>query len=135
MARHCRWRAANVGKSSLVNALAGYQRSVVTETPGTTRDVVSASLAIDGWPVELIDTAGQRGVADPLEEQGIARGRLAVAAADLCLWVVDVTADPIWPDGDAGNPIRVINKSDLPAAWDIGRVTNSVVISAQLVSA
>src|SRR5207244_11945531 len=59
------WRVAvagapNVGKSSLVNALAGYQRSVVAPTPGTTRDVVTALLAIDGWPVELADTAGLR---------------------------------------------------------------------------
>ena len=62
--------AANVGKSSLVNALAGYQRSVVAATPGTTRDVVTALIAVDGWPVELADTAGWRTDADPLERKG-----------------------------------------------------------------
>jgi tRNA modification GTPase len=130
------WRVAfagapNVGKSSLVNALAGYRRSVVTETPGTTRDVVVTSLAIDGWPVELIDTAGQHAAADTLEGQGIARGRAAAAAADLCLWVVDVTAEPAWPDIDAGHPLLVINKSDLPAGWDVGQIGEGVAVSAR----
>jgi tRNA modification GTPase len=59
------WKVAvagppNVGKSSLINALAGYQRSVVSETAGTTRDVVTVQVAFDGWPVELADTAGLR---------------------------------------------------------------------------
>jgi tRNA modification GTPase len=52
--------APNVGKSSLINALAGFTRTVVTAVPGTTRDVVATAAAIDGWPVELIDTAGLR---------------------------------------------------------------------------
>ena len=55
----------NVGKSSLVNALAGYQRAVVSEVAGTTRDVVTVQLAFDGWPVELTDTAGLRDAAGP----------------------------------------------------------------------
>src|SRR5262249_9107130 len=63
--------APNVGKSSLVNALAGYARCVVSPTPGTTRDVVTTLIAVDGWPVELADTAGLREAAGPLEEQGI----------------------------------------------------------------
>ena len=130
------WRVAvagapNVGKSSLVNALAGYQRSVVTEIPGTTRDVVVTSLAIDGWPVELIDTAGQRSASDPLEGQGIERGRVAAAAADLCLWVVDASAEPIWPDAGPGPSLLVINKSDLPARWDVGNVGECNVVSAR----
>src|SRR4029453_3197945 len=50
----------NVGKSSLINALAGYQRTIVSHVPGTTRDVVTTTTAIDGWPVELADTAGLR---------------------------------------------------------------------------
>jgi tRNA modification GTPase len=129
------WRVAiagapNVGKSSLINALTGYTRSVVTATPGTTRDVVSTPAAIDGWPVELIDTAGQHAAADELEEQGIARGRAAIAAADLCLWVLDGSAPPAWPDPAPAVCIFVINKSDLPAGfdWDIA---NAVVVSAR----
>ena len=94
------WRVAivgapNVGKSSLVNAVAGYQRAIVAPTPGTTRDVVSTRLAIDGWPVELLDTAGLRADAGALEEQGIALARAARAAADLCLWVVDASTEPV----------------------------------------
>ena len=82
----------NVGKSSLVNALAGYQRSIVAPTPGTTRDVVTTRLAIDGWPVELADTAGVREATDALETQGVRLAREATAAADLCLWVLDASA-------------------------------------------
>ncbi len=130
------WRIAiagapNVGKSSLVNALAGYQRSVVTDLPGTTRDLVVSALAIDGWPVELIDTAGQHSAGDPLEGQGIALARAAAAAAELCLWVVDVTAPPVWPGVDAGNCLFVINKTDLPALWDIGARPEAVITSAR----
>jgi tRNA modification GTPase len=130
------WRVAvvgapNVGKSSLVNALAGYQRSVVTEIPGTTRDVVVTASAIDGWPVELIDTAGQRSAGDALEGQGIARGRVAALAADLCLWVVDVTAEPVWPVAGTAKPLLVINKSDLPAQWDVSKIADGVTISAR----
>src|SRR5207244_3542080 len=80
--------APNVGKSSLVNALAGYQRAVVSEVAGTTRDAVSVQLAFDGWPVELTDTAGLRD-AEGLEAEGIERARRVLAEADLVLWVVD----------------------------------------------
>jgi tRNA modification GTPase len=79
----------NVGKSSLVNALAGYQRAVVSATPGTTRDVVTTEIAVDGWPIELADTAGLRDSGEVLELQGIAQARTAADAADLCLWLLD----------------------------------------------
>ncbi len=82
----------NVGKSSLVNALAGFTRSVVSPTPGTTRDVVATTIALDGWPIELIDTAGLRETTDELEADGIARARAASARADLVLRVVDAAA-------------------------------------------
>src|SRR5262249_16679891 len=78
--------APNVGKSSLINRLAGYQRCVVSPWPGTTRDLVTTLIAIDGWPIELTDTAGLRTEGEMLEAQGIALARQAACAADLCLW-------------------------------------------------
>ncbi|HKA05678.1 MAG TPA: GTPase [Gemmataceae bacterium] len=81
--------APNVGKSTLMNALAGFARSIVSPIAGTTRDAVSVTLAFDGWPVDVIDTAGLRESADVLEEEGIARARNSVETSDLCLWLVD----------------------------------------------
>jgi tRNA modification GTPase len=123
--------APNVGKSSLVNALAGYQRSVVAATPGTTRDVVTTRLAVDGWPVELADTAGLRSGAGSLEEQGILRARATAAAADLCLWVLDASVAPTWPDVDARAVRLVVNKTDLPPAWDLRQAEAAVHVSAR----
>jgi tRNA modification GTPase len=123
--------APNVGKSSLVNALAGYQRSVVAATPGTTRDVVTTRLAVDGWPVELADTAGLRAGAGSLEGQGILRARATAAAADLCLWVLDASAAPVWPDVDSQAVRLVVNKVDLPPAWDLATAEGAVHVSAR----
>jgi tRNA modification GTPase len=129
------WRVAvlgapNVGKSSLVNALAGYQRSVVAPTPGTTRDVVTTVIAVDGWPVELADTAGLRAAGEAPEGQGIDRARRAARAADLCLWVLDASAAPVWPEPALGAVRLVVNKTDLPAAWDLSRAAGAVPVSA-----
>jgi tRNA modification GTPase len=128
------WRVAvagppNVGKSSLMNALAGYQRSIVSPTPGTTRDVVTTRLAIDGWPVELADTAGVREGTDALEEQGVRKARATAHAADLCLWLLDASTPPVWPDADVGAVRFVVNKVDLPAVWDVAAV-DGVRVSA-----
>ncbi len=123
--------APNAGKSSLVNALAGYQRSVVAPTPGTTRDVVTVSLAIDGWPVELADTAGHRAGVEGLEESGIARAKQAAASADLCLWVLDASAEPVLPDAVTGVVRLVLNKADLPPARDLNNLRDAVRVSAQ----
>jgi tRNA modification GTPase len=121
----------NVGKSSLVNALAGYQRSIVAPTPGTTRDVVTVTLAIDGWPVSVADTAGVRTAAESLEAAGIRLAREAAAKADLCLWVLDASTEPVWPEAGAGALRLVVNKADLPAAWDMDRAEGAVRVSAQ----
>jgi tRNA modification GTPase len=123
--------APNVGKSSLVNALAGYQRSVVAATQGTTRDVVTAPLAVDGWPVELADTAGLRPDAGSLEAEGIRRAEAEAAAADLCLWVLDASAPPVRPTLPS-SPVRlVVNKVDLPPAWDLDQATGALRVSAR----
>jgi tRNA modification GTPase len=129
------WRVAvagapNVGKSSLINAIAGYQRAVVTSVAGTTRDAVTVATAIDGWPVELIDTAGQRRTTDDLEGQGIARGQSAIATADLCLWVVSHDAAPCWPEATIGKCLIVVNKADWPRQWDMVGNPEWVIVSA-----
>lgn len=79
----------NVGKSSLINALVGYQRAIVFPAPGTTRDVVTATTAIDGWAVELIDTAGLRADATGVELSGMQLARNVIARADLVLRVTE----------------------------------------------
>ena len=81
----------NVGKSSLVNAILGFQRAIVHEQAGTTRDVVHASTAIDGWPIELSDTAGFRESPDPVEQQGMELALESMNAADLSILVFDLT--------------------------------------------
>jgi tRNA modification GTPase len=120
----------NVGKSSLVNALAGFQRSVVAETPGTTRDVVGTLLAIDGWPIELIDTAGLRGDTEGVEEEGVRRAVLAARSADLCLWVADASAAPPASPPTPG-ALLVVNKIDLPAGWDLDSLPGALRVSAK----
>jgi tRNA modification GTPase len=81
----------NVGKSSLINALMGYQRAIVFDQPGTTRDVVTASTVIDGWPISLSDTAGLHDSNDELEAAGIGLAKERLARADLVVWVLDAT--------------------------------------------
>jgi tRNA modification GTPase len=122
--------APNVGKSSLVNAFAGFQRSVVAATPGTTRDVVWTRLAIDGWPVEVADTAGLRTTSADLEGAGVALAHGAIAAADLCLWVLDAASSPVWPDLSGPTLHFVLNKTDLAPAWDLSRAAGALRVSA-----
>jgi tRNA modification GTPase len=110
----------NVGKSSLINALVGYERAIVFDQPGTTRDVVTAATAIDGWPVELADTAGLGESRDAIELAGmeLARGRLAAADAIVLVFdkslawsAEDDALAAAWPDA-----LIVHNKCDLPLA-------------------
>lgn len=86
----------NAGKSSLLNALAGYERAIVTDIPGTTRDTVEESVLCGGVLLRLIDTAGIRATEDPVEQLGVERSRRAIASAELVLAVVDgaVPEDP-----------------------------------------
>lgn len=106
----------NVGKSSLINALVGYERSIVFDKPGTTRDVVTAAAVFDGWPIELSDTAGLRDSSDLLERAGMNAARRRLVAADLVVLVFDA-AEPWTTDDDAlcaENPTAVVvhNKID-----------------------
>jgi tRNA modification GTPase len=123
--------APNVGKSTLANALAGYPRSVVAATPGTTRDVVTTRLAIDGWPVELADTAGLRRGTEELERLGIDRAEAAAVRADVCLWVLDSTAIPVWPEEPWPSLRLVVNKIDLPAAAGFRAPAGALRVSAK----
>jgi tRNA modification GTPase len=117
------WRVAivgppNVGKSSLMNALVGYSRSIVFDQPGTTRDPVRAETAFDGWPIELVDTAGLRQTEDSIESAGVERAQQAMAAADLRLVVSDSAAHACSnsPDNDSTGSrpeISIYNKIDL----------------------
>ncbi len=86
----------NVGKSSLINALVGYQRAIVFDQPGTTRDIVSSTTAIDGWPVELSDTAGLHEATGAIETAGIALARERLVEADLVVWVLEAVAADPW---------------------------------------
>jgi tRNA modification GTPase len=88
----------NVGKSSLLNALSGSERAIVTDQPGTTRDLVESELVLGGVPLTLLDTAGIRATDDPVERLGIERSRQALAAADVVLLLFDLSQG--WSEGD-----------------------------------
>ncbi len=84
----------NAGKSSVLNALAGYEAAIVTPVAGTTRDVLREHIAIDGMPLHILDTAGLRSTADVVEAEGIRRARAEIAKADRVLFIIDATVDP-----------------------------------------
>jgi tRNA modification GTPase len=124
----------NVGKSSLVNALAGYPRAIVHRAPGTTRDAVTAETILDGWPVELCDTAGLRDAGDAVERAGIELAGRRMAQADLILLVFDRNRPWSATDeavrGARPGAFLVHNKSDLPPA-DGPRPSGLAVSAAQ----
>lgn len=113
----------NVGKSSLLNALLGWRRAIVADVPGTTRDFIEESLVLDGLPVRVVDTAGLRDSADPVEREGVLRGRELLTEADLRLLVLDAGAlcaaglDPeekrLAESLDPATTLLVLNKCDL----------------------
>ena len=106
----------NAGKSSLLNRLVGDDVAIVTDAPGTTRDVLRQHLHLDGLPLNLIDTAGLRGAQDAAEAEGIRRARHEMQRADRILYVIDASAEGT-PDLDslpADVPVTlVLNKIDL----------------------
>ncbi|BAO45760.1 tRNA uridine-5-carboxymethylaminomethyl(34) synthesis GTPase MnmE [Thiolapillus brandeum] len=84
----------NAGKSSLLNALAGVDSAIVTEIPGTTRDLLREHIQLGGVPIHLVDTAGLRDTEDQVEREGVRRAREALQGADRLLWVYDAATDP-----------------------------------------
>jgi len=121
--------APNVGKSSLFNALVGASRAIVTEIPGTTRDLVSETIDLEGLRVVVVDTAGLRATDDRVESEGVSRAAAAAASADLILFVVDLSTESSASTEEMLNGVlsavttkRVVvaNKSDLPARRDRG---------------
>ena len=115
----------NAGKSTLLNALAGFDAAIVTPVPGTTRDLLRQKMDIGGVPMDVIDTAGLRQItSDPIEAEGMRRAREMVRQADHVLYVVDAAADPLarsYDEERASLPpdaavTLVMNKSDLAAA-------------------
>ena len=116
--------ASNAGKSSLLNAILGFQRSIVHAIPGTTRDVVSGQTAVDGFPVTFFDTAGFRETGDNLELQGMDRSLRSLGDADLVVWVIDITAqerESVSPP--VAQPLFCYNKIDLLQTTDGRRQT------------
>jgi tRNA modification GTPase len=124
----------NVGKSRLLNALAGYQRAIVDPMPGTTRDVVTVATAFDGWPVELVDTAGLRETDNAIERSGIERALRQTETADLVLKVLD-RSEPLQVEDRTlinrlGPSLLVASKADLPPSWELCEAIGSASILA-----
>ena len=107
----------NAGKSSLLNALLGADRAIVSATAGTTRDAIEDWAEIGGWPVRLVDTAGLRATGDAVEAEGVARAEDLIARADLVLRLSPADAEPsaAGAAGDSPREIRVCSKCDLGA--------------------
>ena len=131
----------NAGKSSLLNLLARRDAAIVSETAGTTRDVIEVHLDLGGWPVVLADTAGLRESRDAIEQEGVRRARARAAGADLRVLVLDASGD--WQRGrgaliaatekwNAARDIVVVNKVDLAAIEGTDIVTLSARSGAGL---
>lgn len=108
----------NAGKSSLLNAIVGFERAIIAATPGTTRDIVSATIAWDGYPLEFLDTAGMRETSDALEAAGITHARLGYDQADLVLWLMDRSQPASFPPIDIKPDYLIGTKADLPSHCD-----------------
>ena len=115
--------APNAGKSSLLNALLGYERAIVSDVAGTTRDVVEGTLEIEGVNFRITDTAGLRESADAIEREGVRRAREAMKGADVIVWLKEDGEVPEFPEG---TPVITVGaKSDLARREDCEIVLSS----------
>lgn len=117
----------NVGKSSLLNAWSQSDRAIVTDLPGTTRDVVESQLVVGGIPVQVLDTAGIRETADQVEKIGVERSRRAANTADLVLLTIDAATG--WTDGDQEIYAQVQHRPLILVINKIDLVENSIITS------
>ena len=122
----------NAGKSSLLNALLGRERAIVSPIPGTTRDVVEGTIAVAGVPVRLLDTAGLDAPRDHIEAEGIRRSRLAIEESDLLLVVLDTSVSPdrrVLAETAGRARVVVRAKSDLPSHPEAAALSDAVDVS------
>ncbi len=119
----------NVGKSTLMNALAGRDVAITSPIPGTTRDLIEVFLDLRGYPVILVDTAGIRESSDPIEQEGVARARRRAASADLTLWLSGGGDEPA-PSLDSAI-LAVRTKIDLQGADTLSAKPTDLAISAK----
>ena len=126
----------NAGKSSLLNTLAGQESAIVTDIPGTTRDILREHIQIDGLPLHVVDTAGLRESDDAVEREGVRRARQMIEKADRILFVIDIDEAEGGPGEDLPAHIGVtlvynkIDRKNLPAKIEEGRNT-AVYLSAK----
>ncbi len=121
----------NAGKSTLMNLLSGCDKSIVTQYPGTTRDIVEETVMLGGIPLRLADTAGLRDTADPVEQIGVQAARERIGRAQLVLAVFDSSRPlseedrALMQDLRGAQAIAVVNKTDLPRAGDLNTIEES----------
>lgn len=127
----------NVGKSSLLNEILNEERAIVTEIPGTTRDVIYESIIINGIPLTFIDTAGLRDTTDPVEEIGVKRVQKELDRADIVLWLIDLKKGLTQEDLIIGEKIKelnfivVLNKKDLIDQKKIHQLEKNIILSIE----
>ena len=127
----------NVGKSSLLNSILGRKRAIVTDIPGTTRDIINENIIIKGLPVKISDTAGLRKTEDLIEAEGVELAKTAINESDLCLYVLDgsreINEDELnfIKSLENQNSIIVINKSDLEQKLKLDNNIQKISVSAK----
>lgn len=129
----CLAGSPNAGKSSLMNALLGHERAIVTPIPGTTRDTLEAEMRLGGLHFQLLDTAGIRETSEIVEQEGIRRSKLAMQQADLILLMVDASnfSDDLFSSCAPEKTLLIWNKIDLPHTIASAPFPHQVRISAK----